>query len=112
MSTESHPKPKRKHWTYKRIFFVFILPSVAAFAVFSQLVMPGLVRAGLENTYEMHQTLKNVYGITNVTWTKYGGMYATTADGKDIYCVAPSGEQLDKRVEIKCDNNVTLIPKR
>lgn len=111
MSTSESPV-ERQRWPYKRVMLVFVLPALAAFAIFSWVVMPEMVRQGLTSTYETHKALKEVYGVTEVSWDKYGGMNVTLPNGTRAKCEPLNDAQIQARELLRCADNTTIAPSR
>lgn len=110
MSAEGAPV-KRQQWTYKRIMLIVVLPALAAFAIFSWVILPELIRQGLTDTYETHKALKDVYGVTEVSWDKYG-MNVTLPNGTRVQCESINDAQIKARELLRCANNTTIDPSR
>jgi hypothetical protein len=55
--------------------------------------------------------LKEVYGVTEVSWDKYGGMHVTLPNGERALCEPLDDAKIKARELLRCSDNTTIAPR-
>lgn len=102
---EDIPTPSRA------LFFALLGGVILALVVVLVVLITPKDSPGLAGTHDsFEKTIETTYGVQNVLYSSPAtGTLTLTANGEEIKCEAPTDEEIDKRMPLRCADDV-LIP--